>query len=410
MKPAITYQWCLLFLLAAVGFISCNRTTEKKLDTRVTLFRNDKIPYGTYYAYNNLRHIFPVAEIEVNRKPISTYALASETDKKLVLEGSRYEAMVIICKYFGPTEQEANALQGFIAKGGHVFVSAGNFSQVVMDSLHMQASGSGSIYDEEPKGLTVDNPVTHQTDSFYYPGYPLSGYFYNIDSSITSIIGHNGRGNPNFVKFDYESGGSLQLHIAPLALTNFFLLHKENKKYYDAVMSYIPSNVNLIYWDDFFRVKRREEEDNNKRFSALSWLQKQPGLAMAFWLTLLLALVVYLFESKRRQRAIPLRKPLKNATVEFARTVGRLYLQRKDNNNLAHKMAAIFSDRVRRQFNVRTTMDDDFITKLSHKSGYNKTALSNLVYQLKYAQAHPDVSDLELLELQKQLDHFYQNT
>jgi hypothetical protein len=172
-------------------------------------------------------------------------------------------------------------------------------------------------------------------------------------------------------------------------------------------MSQLPENITDLYWNEYFRTHRKSNDD---RFSALSWLKKQPGLAAAMWLLLLLALLVYLFESKRKQRVVPVRPPLKNATVEFARTVGRLYLQRKDNNNLAYKMAAIFMDHVRRRFNVRTTMDDEFVEKLSHKSGYEKEALARLVYQLKYAQAHAGVTDLELLELQQQLDHFYQHT
>ena len=397
-----------MFLLAAVSFAACSKKKkEKRIDPRVTLFRADKLPYGTWYAYNNLSHIFRLAEIEVNRKQISTYVPAADTDKKMLLDGSRTEAYVIICKSFMPSDAELATLQNFIGNGGHVFISANHFSDAVLDTMHLNATGSNEIWLGGATGVKIEHPVENETDSFYYPGFPLSGYFSKIDSSITTILGHNSEGNPNYVKFDYESGGSLQLHVAPLALSNFFLLHKQNQKYYDEVMSYLPDNITKIYWDDYFRSKRRTPDE---KFSAFRWLQKQPGLAMALWLILLLAAIVYLFESKRRQRLIPVRKPLKNATVEFARTVGQLYLQRKDNNNLAHKMAAIFTDRVRRQFNVRTTMDEEFITKLAHKSGYDRAALHNLVYQLKYAQAHPDVSDLELLQLQKQLDHFYQNT
>jgi hypothetical protein len=41
---------------------------KEKLDERVSLWRNDKIPYGTYYAYQNLSEIFPGADIQVTKR------------------------------------------------------------------------------------------------------------------------------------------------------------------------------------------------------------------------------------------------------------------------------------------------------------------------------------------------------
>lgn len=390
MKKLLTYQWLLLILMALTVLVSCD-SNKKVLDKRVTLNRKDKIPYGTYYAYENLHHIFPEASIDVNKvAPAFT--------------GGRTEAFIAICRSVSPSEEEAVQLSNFITNGGQVFLSAFYFNNHLLDSLHLEMSND---FFSEQKGLTVDDPVTGKRDSFYYPGEPLDNYFSKIDSSITTVLGRDASGRPNFVKFTYDNGGALYLHAAPTALSNFFLLHKDNKKYYDAVMSHLPENISSLYWDEYFRTHKRND---NKDFSALGWLKKQPGLAAAMWLLLLLALLVYLFESKRKQRVVPVRPPLKNATVEFARTVGRLYLQRKDNNNLAYKMAAIFMDHVRRKFNVRTTMDEEFIEKLSHKSGYEKESLAKLVYQLKYAQAHYGVTDLELLELQQMLDHFYQHT
>lgn len=391
MKKLLIYQWLLLMLMALTVMVSCNSSNQKVLDKRVTLNRKDKIPYGTYFAYDNLHHIFPDASIDVNKSAPA-------------MTGGKEEAFIAICRSMSPSEEEAIQLSNFITNGGQVFISAFYFNKHILDSLHLELSYD---YFAELKGLTVNDPVTGKRDSFYYPGEPFENYFSKIDSSITFILGRNANGQPNFVKFTYDNGGALYLHCAPTALTNFFLLHKDNKKYYDQVLSQLPENISTVYWDEYFRTHRKNDDPE---FSALSWIRKQPGLSAAMWLLLLLALLVYMFESKRKQRVVPVRPLLKNATVEFARTVGRLYLQRKDNNNLAYKMAAIFMDHVRRKFNVRTTMDDEFIEKLSHKSGYDKESLANLVYQLKYAQAHYEVTDLELLELQQLLDHFYQTT
>ena len=392
MKKLLTYQWLLLALLSVVLIVSCGPDKKKKvLDKRVTLLRTDKIPYGTWYAYENLQHVFPDATVEVDKGNV-------------VQQVNKNTAYIIVFRHVLPTEDESATLGGFISEGGHLFLSAWRFNEHILDSLHLEMS---SDFFSQQRAVTIDDPVTGKTDTFSYPGLPFEAYFSKFDSSITTVLGHNADGKPNFLKFTYNNGGVLYLHCAPQALSNFFLLHKDNKRYYDAVMSQLPQNITDIYWNEYFRTHRK---NNDEKFSALGWLRDQPSLAAAMWLLLLLALLVYLFESKRKQRVVPVRPPLKNATVEFARTVGRLYLQRKDNNNLAYKMAAIFMDHVRRKFNVRTTMDDEFVEKLSHKSGYDKEALANLLYQLKYAQAHEGVSDMELLELQQKLDHFYQHT
>ena len=391
MKKLLTYQWLLLALMASVLIVSCGQKNSKVLDKRVTLLRTDKIPYGTWYAFENLQQIFPDAIVDVDKSG-------------LMLQGENTTAYIMVARSILPTEEESNTLGNFISSGGQLFLSAWRFNEHILDSLHLEMA---SDFFSVQRAVTIDDPVTGKTDTFSYPGMPFDNYFSKFDSSITTVLGHNADGKPNFLKFTYNSGGVLYLHCAPQALSNFFLLHKDNKKYYDAVMSHMPSNITDIQWNEYFRTHRKNNDD---KFSALGWLRNQPSLAAAMWLLLLLALLVYLFESKRKQRVVPVRPPLKNATVEFARTVGRLYLQRKDNNNLAYKMAAIFMDHVRRKFNVRTTMDDEFVEKLSHKSGYDKETLANLVYQLKYAQAHEGVSDMELLELQQKLDHFYQHT
>lgn len=403
MKKVITYRWYLL-LLALVVMAGCS-SNKKELNKRVTLARVDKIPYGTWYAHRYLSDIFPDALIEVNKQPLSPYSFSDNSGEKgqLALNGKR-EALVVVARNIFATEDEATALHNFIQRGGTVFMSAFSFNDRILDSLHLQTEND---YLLPGHSLSIACPEDNDVDTFSYPGYPLENYFSKIDSSITQVIGWDSKGRPNYVKFTWDGGGALFLHTEPLAFTNFFLLHKDNKAYYDAALSHLPDNISSLYWDDYFRSKKGAKPKN---FSALGWLKNQPGLAAAMWLVLLMALIVYLFESKRKQRIIPVRAPLKNATVEFARTVGRLYLQRKDNNNLAYKMAAIFMDHVRRRFNVRTTMDDDFIEKLSHKSGYDKESLKALVYQLKYAQAHTGVTDMELLELQQQLDHFYQHT
>jgi hypothetical protein len=188
------------------------------------------------------------------------------------------------------------------------------------------------------------------------------------------------------------------------------LLHKENNDYYEQALSYLPENVNVIYWDDYFRNKARSQ-GKNKNFSALGWIMSQPGLKEAVWLILLLLLLVYLFESKRRQKIIPVVQPLKNASLDFVKTIGRLYYQRRDNRNLALKMKMHFLDQVRTRYNIKaSTLNEDLVNRLSFISGYERHAVYQLVYGLKAAEDLPELSDEELMELNDKMENFQKHT
>ena len=68
MKKYTPYILALLMTGAiAVLLITGNNKKERQLDERVTLRNQDKIPYGTYVAYNALKHIFPKAVVYNNK-------------------------------------------------------------------------------------------------------------------------------------------------------------------------------------------------------------------------------------------------------------------------------------------------------------------------------------------------------
>ena len=139
-------------------------------------------------------------------------------------------------------------------------------------------------------------------------------------------------------------------------------------------MSYLPQTVQEVIWDEYFRY------DHTKDFSAWQYIfggsPGTRGLAWGFSLLLLLFLLIYLFDSKRNQRPIPLIEPLRNTSLDFVRTIGRLYFQRRDNHNLATKMVTHFQDQVRTRYNLPVTaLDEDFVARLSYKTGYQRESL-----------------------------------
>jgi hypothetical protein len=107
---------------------------------------------------------------------------------------------------------------------------------------------------------------------------------------------------------------------------------------------------------------------------------------------------------------IPRISALRNNSLDFVKTIGRLYYQRRDNRNLALKMTAHFQDHVRIRYNLpATVLDAAFVERLSYKTGYPKEALQELVTDMQYSQDSYSLTDLELLALNRKMEEFYKH-
>jgi hypothetical protein len=370
----------------------------KMLNKRVTLWRGDKIPYGTYYAYHNLKYIFRNAEIgSSDLSPVTFYA-NNETSSAYIIVGNTVR----------PDEKELKAILNHAIAGNHVFISARNIGDNILNSFRLSATGGGFGYSADSLNINITDPDNYDTLAFNYPGLPIGNHFTKIDSNITNILGKDRQGYANFVKFTYQGGGAIYLNLAPGAFTNFFLLHKNNKRYYDLAMSAIPDTVTRVRWDDYYRHHFDGKSDSgNSAFSKLGTFLRNEVLRWAFWLSLLLFAIVYIFESKRKQRVIPQVKKLNNTSLDFVKTIGRLYYQRKDNKNLARKMSAHFLGHIRNRYNLQTSqLNDEFEEKLAFKSGYPITLVKDVIGQVRSVEDSYEVSDDELMAFNDKIDTF----
>ena len=398
MKKIIAYKYGWL-LFMAIGMLACN-PVNKRLNRRVTLWRKDKIPYGTYYAYENLKNIFPSADININKTSPAYFNIGDGRDTENKKDRKAY---IIISPRVVPEPSEINAIMNFVGDGNQVFISSFHIGDSLLSYLKVREQNNFYyINNQDSLQLSVYNPLNSDSLSFVYPGMSGDSYVTEIDSQYTSILGRDANGHPDFIRFTYKGGGAIYLHFAPMAFTNFFLLHKKNKAYYEYVFSYLPSSVTEVMWDDYFRNAK------TTNFSALQYIFTNQSLKWAFWLTLALFLIIFLFESKRRQKLIPAVQPLQNSSLDFAKTIGRLYYQQKDNSNLASKMIIHFLDHVRTKYNLPTSvLDDDFTERLSHKTGFDKQELKLMIDDIRAYQNNAIPSDEALLDLNKRMESFY---
>ena len=384
------------------------RKQSREFDPRITLSRRDKIPYGSYVAFESLASLFPNAKIQVNKLQPDYWDTLSQYRKN--------QALIIIGRSFLPAEYEMNDLKRFVENGNTVFISAASFSSFAQEALGIATPevfqllynfGLNNLADSFY--LNLDKPPFQIERDFILPGRRFETYLSSWDRTTTTLLGDGAYKEPNFINVRYGKGNFF-VHVNPLVFTNYFILHKNNYQYFSQVMSVIPSNTELVVWDEYFPRKRHVYNYNNDDSSkgALSGMLKHQSFRTAFWITLLFLLLYALQEMRRKQRFVPAFVKPKNDSLDFVKTIGRLYYEKKDHTNLARKMAAYFLEHVRNQYKIPTgRLDENFVKLLHLKSGYDESELQNIISFIKKLDV-AKINENKLADFYKQLESFYQ--
>jgi hypothetical protein len=403
----------IMLLLITCCLVGCAGCDSKFINPRISLWHQDKIPYGTWYAYNSLFTYFPEAEdifiikespdIGIGGSSVD-WEESTETNDSAVTEDLLPELYLVVSPRFLPTDAEKEDLLRFVRKGNHLVIAALDFDGSFLDSLGVQR-----VYDQ-PMISSPDTVLytlrasaleTYQT--YGYPG-EIIPYHFTVDSSLGwEILGTVQTGAPNCIRMQLDSG-SITLHSNPLQLTNFFLLHKNNHRYWSDLLSGLPRSYSFIWWDDYFRTPKTETDN----FSSMGVFMKYPALKWALY-TILLLLVVLLFsEIKRRRKIIPVLTPPENSSLDFVKTIGRLYYQHKDNSDLAIKMEAHLMEFIRQHYHIQGNLpEDQLVRQLSLKSGVAPELLNSLFYEFRMIEEHGAVSDEDLLRMNDLIEQFH---
>lgn len=412
MNKYIPYLFGALLLTAVIIlFVTDSNEKKRRLDEKITLRRQDKIPYGTYVAYRNLKYLFPKATVYTNKYEPGYW------DSLSVYESD--QAFISICQNFNPDEDEMKRLIRFVENGNDVFISARYISYYAEKMLAGSENGENirSFYRNISKGDMADTltlsllnpPYRKGYGEYKYPGKRFNGFFGKINNSTTDIIGTDEDGAPYFIRLK-AGKGNFYVHLAPLAFSNYFILHKDNSGYYEKAMSVINAEVTKIVWDEYYLNKRedRYNTDNEKKKGWLNVFMQYPGLKAALLTAIFTLLLFVLLGMRRRQRYIPVMTKPKNDSLDFVKTIGRLYFDRGDHKNLCRKMAAYFLEHVRNRYKLPTgTLDENFISQLRFKSGADEPEIRGIVSFIKYIDDAPAISNDDLTDFHKQLESFY---
>lgn len=360
----------------------------------------DKVPFGLNVFHTTLKDRLTTNFKEINRPP---YEVMQDSDS---LKGTYL--FINDGVYFD--EAESYSLLDWVEKGNTLFVASHSISQTLLDTLSLELDFYYDLDNIESEPLLSLSHPSHSTETPYDLDREVTTNYFSVLDTVNTVVlgvfdirkeGHTDILEPkvNFIRQSFGDG-QVYLHLLPETFTNYFMLHKDNANYTNAVQTYLRDDE-TIYWDNHYK--------NSKTFysSPLYMIFKSKYLKWAWYVLLLGVFLWVFFEGKRKQRAIPIVTPLDNQSVAYAHTIAGMYLEKKDHKSIAHHQINHFLEYLRSTHNLDTSLLGlDFITKASEKTNNPVDITKRLIDNIKYIEQKESITQEELEKLNKRIQAY----
>ncbi len=386
----------LLVLLAALMFLEANQRDPVNWFPSYT--KTDKIPFGTYVFYENLKENFQVND--VNIPPFEFLSDSTNNGTYFFLNQS-----------VGLDEVEMGRLLNWVKKGNTAVISATNISYPLLDTLEL--SFTQKI---RTNGLTnipeynFSNPQLQADENYIFNRDKTLFYFDSLNGKKQKVLGfaklqededEPNDSLPNFIENKFGEGKFL-LQTSPETFSNFFLLSDNNFEYAEKFLAYLNPGQTL-YWDNHYK--------NGKTFhtSPLYILLGNRYLKWAYYFVLIAAILFVFFEGKRKQKSIKVIEPLRNQTYEYTRTISGMYLDRKDYKSIAYKLIDQFLNFLRKELKVDVQKQENYPELLEIQTDNTSEEIKILFSKIKELQRKNSISKKEVEDLNRLIIQFKKN-
>lgn len=389
-RRLIIYFVLVSLVIGLLIYVDASR--PKPINWTPTYSTKDKIPFGLYVFDKEAQQLFKGDSVKkIYETPYEYFdKLYNYTTKQYRSSGT----FVSIYEQNYLDSESVKELIYFAEHGNTVFLSSKNLPSQLLDTLEVTAGGAFVIKD------TIKMGLAKKRKQYSFSRGAGMVYFDSIKNKKAEILGYQEHGetkDPNFLRIPFGRGQFL-LHTQPAAFSNYYLLRDGNYKYTQELTSYIPKGS--IFWSSPFFVKRSMESDNSLRY-----ILSQPALKWAFWLGLLAFIAFVLFNAKRRQRVVPEILPLRNTTVDFAKTIGNLYYLEGDHHNIIEKKIIYFLEHIRNAYLIDTySLDDAFIEKLHLKTGKPVDDIKWVIHLIRKHRHEFASTEADVLEINKAIE------
>ncbi|CAN5131777.1 DUF4350 domain-containing protein [soil metagenome] len=385
----------ILYLSLAFGiFLIVKLTGPKQFDWTPTYAPEDKNPYGAFVLWQILPDLFKERELVVSNLTVYELKDSLEAD----------ENVIILSHTFTGEKADTEALLKHVENGGSVFISAESFYGKFADTLkiatydYLFRNGLNEIQ-RDSSYVKFTNRTLDTTRHFAFKRENIHNYFGKFDTTRTTVIAENDMHQPVTIRMAWGKGNFI-LNCIPLAFTNIYTLQGGTHEFVANSLSYLPQKDS--HWTEYYSVGRMEAE------TPLRFVLTHEPLAWAYYISITSLLIFMLYESKRKQRIIPIIKPLENTSLEFVATIGTLYYQRSDHKNIAEKKITFFFEQIRTRYLLNpTSAGENFISLLSRKVGKGEVEIRTLVELIARIQKQTSITENDLRELNKLIEKFW---
>lgn len=403
--------------LLFVGFVAVEYFRPTPTNWSPTFINRDRIPYGTYVLYDLLPSLFPGQLVRTIRQPIANQLLPelghdvlpdsglTEKSPKLLTQQANY---LFVDNSFTCSRLDGETLLRYVARGNTAFIAAEYFDEQLADTLrfHMEtATDIDSILARQERTAPTRQTLVQLANPgfakrrFSFPETEVEWFFQADSACRATALATDAQRRPLLVRVPFGQG-FFYLSSTPKLFSNVALLRPGAADYAFASLSYLPARP--VFWDEYQKQGPLGEQ------SLLRVLKEHLALRTAGWLLLVGAVLFLVFEAKRRQRIIPIVKPLPNTTLLFTRNVASLYRQGRDHHAIAAQKTELFLEYLRTRFHEKTDHLDDeaFLERLAQKSGVAREQVNELMRQLNFTRTAPRIDDHQLLHLSELMRRF----
>lgn len=390
----------MLFLFGVLIYLEA--TEKAPINWYPSYAKSDKIPYGTYVLYNTVKE--SVGEdkvIDVDQPP---YLFL--TDSSNTVQGTYF----FINNFIAFDDAESDRMLEWVAKGNTLFVSSANIGERILDTLNLETQAYYDLDNLQRKPLYgLSNPSLKKEHAYYIDLEIGATSFDEIDTLETVVLGEFDLSKEDTLQMEEPKihfisqafgKGTILLHLMPEAFTNYGMLRSNNYEYVEGVLKYFPTDT-PIYWDNHYN------NGKTTQTSPLYVFLNNRYMKWAYYMLIIGVLLWVFFEGKRKQRSIPIVKPLANKTIEFTETIAGMYLEKKDHTSIAYHQINYFFDFARSEYYVNTgKRDAAFLEKIGLKSGNSKEQTAELFQYIEGILNMGNVSQEQLLRLNKLIEAY----
>ncbi|ASV31387.1 DUF4350 domain-containing protein [Maribacter cobaltidurans] len=397
-KKGVSYIVTAVILIAGLLLLQYNK--PKTINWFESYVNTHKIPYGTIVANQLMTNTLFKGKVEQVYQPPYEFLSGSDSIQGLyvfVNNGISFE------------KSELNKLLEWTAKGNKVFIASENFEENLSDTLNFETGyqyGGFEIAQKQEHRLV--NPSLKRSRPFTYEKKNYVSFFKSIDTMsmkalATVQITQGDSDEPmeeiTTVKTAFGKG-QIILSTFPKGFTNYFILKDDNKDYTAGLLSYFGDSQR-IYMDNYYK--------SGKSFytSPMYIFLNTKELKWAYYTVLIGGLLYIIFEGKRKQRYIPVVKPLQNQTLAFTRTISDMYFEKGDRKSISEHKINYFLNYIKsRYYLIAVNKEEEFYKNVSARSGNDLEETTRLFNYMDELRGSSEISESQLIKLNKLIQKF----